>query len=68
MTAGTIHDLLRTRAELSPGSIAIFAPARAPLTYAALCRHLEEVVGELNSQGSAAAIAWRWYCQTVRKC
>ena len=51
MTAGTVHDLLRARAESSPGSIALFAPSRAPLTYAALCRHLEQVVGMLNSQG-----------------
>ncbi len=51
MTAGTIYGLLRAQAELSPSSIAIFAPARAPLTYAALWRHLEQVVGMLNSQG-----------------
>ena len=51
MTAGTVYDLLRARAESSPSSIALFAPVRAPLTYAGLCRHLEQVVGVLNSHG-----------------
>ena len=51
MTSGTVYDSLIARAELSPSSIAIFAPARIPLTYAALCRHLEQVVGMLNAQG-----------------
>lgn len=51
MTAGTVYNLLRARAESSPSSIALFAPVRAPLTYAGLCRHLEQVVGVLNSHG-----------------
>ena len=51
VTAGTVYDLLRARAESSPSSIALIAPVRAPLTYAGLCRHLEQVVGVLNSHG-----------------
>ena len=39
MTAETVYGLLRTQAKLSPSNIAIFAPARDPLTtlaYAAM--------------------------------
>ena len=48
MTAETVYGLLKTQAKLSPSNIAIFAPARDPLTCAALCRHVEQVVGTLN--------------------
>ena len=48
MTAETVYGLLKTQAKLSPSNIAIFAPARDPLTCVALCRHVEQVVGTLN--------------------
>ena len=51
MTAGTVYSLLLAHARSSPSSIAIFAPGRVALSFAALCRHLEQVVGMLNSQG-----------------
>ena len=48
MTAETVYGLLKTQAKLSPSNIAVFAPGRDPLTCAALCRHVEQVVGTLN--------------------
>ena len=49
MTGQTLHGFFLAHASTKPESVAILAPGRPPLTYRTLCRHLEEVVGTLNS-------------------
>jgi acyl-CoA synthetase (AMP-forming)/AMP-acid ligase II/acyl carrier protein len=47
----TINDFLKTRAVVSPDSVAVLAPKRSPLSYAELHRQLKYVVGHLNDLG-----------------
>jgi oxalate---CoA ligase len=51
MTGETVYGLLLAQAELRPDSVALIAPGRAPLTYRALCRHLQHIVAMLNFEG-----------------
>jgi natural product biosynthesis luciferase-like monooxygenase protein len=53
MTADSLYDLLLGRAESTPENNALLAPGRAPLTYRALVRQVEQAVGRLNSLGIA---------------
>jgi len=48
---GDIYRLLAGRAQLSPDRPALTGPARAPLTYARLLAHIEEVADRLNRSG-----------------
>src|SRR5262245_5638589 len=46
-----IQRLLQVRAEQTPDAIAITAPGRAPLTYARLYMHMDDVVMTLHAMG-----------------
>jgi acyl-CoA synthetase (AMP-forming)/AMP-acid ligase II/thioesterase domain-containing protein len=51
MSPETVYELLRSRAGDSPGSTAIAAPGRAPLTYGRLLRHIDDFIVVLNRAG-----------------
>src|SRR5690242_17953729 len=47
----TLHSLVRFHAESSPGSVAITATGRKPLTYRRLLTQIEDIVKTLNEAG-----------------
>jgi len=51
VTISSIYRRLEDRAEISPDSIAILAPDRAPLTFGRLLAHAQEAVPHLNALG-----------------
>ena len=51
MTISSIYRRLEDRAEISPDSIAILAPDRAPLTFGRLLAHVQEAVPHLGALG-----------------
>ena len=50
-TAATLHELLTARAAMAPQALALLAPGRQPLTYAALLAQLQATQARLNMLG-----------------
>src|ERR1019366_5677077 len=48
---GDVYRLLASQARISPNRPALSGPGRAPLTYARLLTHMEEVAASLNRSG-----------------